>query len=170
MPAGTDKYVNVLLDSVTMSAANTLTYEEINIGLSTFDRVGLMIHRIEYFISAATMSDQTTDDDVLQMALCASNSPTAIGSDERSVYNKAESFISAMGTPATMVQTFWPIVADLGSLPNGGLLIPPRPLYLAATTVGFEAAAKVFVRLYFTTIQLKDADYFELLETFRFFE
>lgn len=170
MAAGADKYVNVMLHSVTMSGANTLTFDEMTIGLSTFDRIGILITRLEYYLSAATVSQLESNDDYYQLGITGSNAISDIGSDERSVYNKIEEFVIASGTPATAMHMRYPIIEDLSDLPGGGLLIPPRPLYLAMDSSGFSSAGKGFVRMYFVTQQLKDTDYFELLETFRFFE
>lgn len=170
MPAGADKYVNVLLHECTMSGIDTLTYSEINIGLSTFDRIGLMLHRASFYPSASTIANFEGDADFIQLAITGSNAPTDIGSDERSVFAKVESFLNFQGTPATIGVYHFPMDIDLTGMPGGGLLIPPRPLYFAAMTNGFGAAGVFYLRMYFTTVQLRDTEYFELLETFRFFE
>ena len=45
---GKDKYANIIYDEVTESAANTLTFESIDVGLNLFDKIGLKISRVEY--------------------------------------------------------------------------------------------------------------------------
>lgn len=169
MPAGQDKYANVILQTCTMSAANTLTFSEVNIGLSTFDRIGMLVSRLEYMASSTTYQELTSGADIAQVGLVGSDQVTSIGSTTRGVYDKTEWTTIPHGTPASADILVFPVIKDLSGLPGGGLLIPPRPLYLAATTGGFAAAGTFYLRLYFTTIQLKDSDYFELLETYRYF-
>jgi hypothetical protein len=62
-----------------------------------------------------------------------------------------------------------PFVVDYTSLSGGGILVAPRPLYIGMDTIGAAAAGFCTVRLYFTIITLQASEYFELLESRRFF-
>jgi hypothetical protein len=74
------------------------------------------------------------------------------------------------GTPAMFQIIDSSVTHDFSDFPGGGMLIPPKPLYVAMASTNFSAAGEGYVWIYFTIKTLKDADYFELLETFRFFE
>lgn len=171
MPAqGSDVYSNVIKKAVTMSAANTLTFEEIEIGLNLFDKVGLVIHRVAYEVGRASYLLLEGEGDDIAMAITLSNSVSSISPTERSTVDYERYQSIAYGTPANAETKKMPEIHDLSGLPGGGLLIPPKPLYLAMTSTSLASACTGTVNIYFTIKQLKDADYFELLETFRFFE
>lgn len=162
-----DKYANVLQTEVTMSAANTLTFEEIDIGASLFDRVGLLLHRIEYIPSSGSWNELQTDADQMWFGLCSSNQFSALSANERSVidYARIRRLVATNGS----VLLGDPVIHSFEGLPEYGVLTAPRPLFLAMHSSGFAGVGAVVARIYFTIIQLADADYFELLETRRYF-
>ena len=165
-----DQRANVLLSTVTQSAANTLTFNEVNVGLNLFDKIGLNIHMIQYFYNANLYADMDIDQFISQAGLVGSNQISDIGSDERPVFDKKEIYANRVGTPTSFETQFFPLISDFTGLPNGGLLLPPKPLYVAIDSTNGTTAHTLYMRLFFTIVALKDADYFELLETFRFFE
>lgn len=171
MPASAkDNFPSVLIEDITMSAANTLTFSEVQVGLNLFDKVGLIMHRIEYFFGLATYDELAANADFVQIALTSSNSLGSLGSNERALIDKLEIDCIASGAPANLNIIQAPFVKDWSGLPGGGLLIPPKPLYVGMTSVGFAAAGTGYARMYFTLKKLSDADYLELVETFRFFQ
>ena len=165
--AQADIYANIIQSEVTMSAANALTFQEINIGASIFDKIGMLIHRIEYVPSAGTISELTTTADYAWFGLGSSNQPTDMSADDRSIidYKRIRFNIQTSG----MYERVEPILSDFASLPNLGTLCAPSPLYLWMDTSGFSAAAGVVARIYFTILRLTDVQYLELIETRRFF-
>lgn len=170
MAAGVnDKYSNILALDITMSAADTLTFEEVEIGVNIFDKVGLLLHRVDIEVSNATKTALTAAADFFDVALVQSNQITTLSLQERAVIDKIK--IGGLGTGAngfTTVREPWTL--DYTGLPGGGLLTTPSPLWIAmdsasmAATIGFAT-----VRMYFTLIKLKPEEYFELLEARRFF-
>lgn len=164
--AQTDKYANVLYDTVTESSANTLTFEEVNVGLNMFDKVGLLVSRCEWTRFDAQLS---ADGDVVQFGLSASNGWSATTMAESSLITFHREELQAFGTPATLLQRSQPIVDDFSTMPGGGLLITPKPLYLFIEGGNLGAAATVRMRMYFTVIKLQPNEYFELLESRQFF-
>jgi len=164
-----DKYANVLTESVTLSAANTLTFEEMELGLSLFDKVGLLISRIEYEPAVGTLNEMTASGDEIRMALTTSESISNLRVDEKAVIHSMVYKRFDAGTAASGHFYRLPFVYDLSDLPGGGILITPRPLYLAGDTDGVASAAVLYVRIYFTVISLTPAEYFELLETRQYF-
>ena len=71
------------------------------------------------------------------------------------------------GTPANFAFMDIPIVVDFSTLPGGGIIVPPNPLYLAAKGLGLGAAQSVSVRFWYTNIALKPEEYWELVESRR---
>jgi hypothetical protein len=164
-----DKYANLLVQSVTLSAANTITFEEINIGLNIFDKIGLLIHRLEYEPSANTMQEMTADGDSVTIALTQSNSLTTLVATEVEVIDRRVWRRHDYGAAAAAEIHDDILTGDFMFFPGGGLLVPPKPLYVGASSNGLASAAVFHVRLYFSIVQLTDAEYLELLETRRAF-
>lgn len=166
MPAKQDKYANVLYDTVEESAANTLTFEEVNVGLNMFDKVGLLVNRLEY---SAFNQLLTADGDSMEFGLSASNGWTTADPGEDSVidYNKFK--VVDHGTAGNAIIWQIPYVKDFSNMPGGGILITPKPLYLFVDGDGLGNPGTVKLRMYFTIIKLAPQEYFELLEARQFF-
>ena len=165
----TDKYANIINVTVTETAANTLTFQEIEVGFSMFERVGLLIHRVEYAPEDAAYNSLISSGDTLKCALTASNTIDTINPSERAAIDTIRWHAKDVGTVADLMVYQIPAVKDFSNLPMGGILIAPRPLYVGAEATGFSAAISVQVRLYFTVVSMADSDYFELLESRRFY-
>ena len=167
MPAtGVDKYSNVLYDSVTESAANTITFESVDVGLNIFDKVGLLVSRIEY---SDWLLQIAADGDSLEWGLTTSNNLTALDPSETSIIDYNRVSLNAVGTPAIALERVEPYIKDFSTLPGGGLLITPKPLYMVADGNALANPAVVKMRMFFTVVKLKPEDYFELLESRQFF-
>lgn len=172
MPAtkkGTDKYANILNQTVTQSAADTLTFSEINIGLNIFDKVGLLINRIEFVPSKATVNLFATNADSLVMALSASNQISSLSFSANEIIDLLTLDAVTIGAAASGSVAQKPLTRTYESLPGGGLLVAPKPLYFGVDSASLGTAGVVEFRLYFTVIQLKPDEYFELLESRRYF-
>lgn len=167
--SATDKFTNILTQALTLSAANTLTFAEIDVGLNLFDRVGLLINRAEFHIRSTVMAEFTAGGDNVQLGLTASNGLSQISETERAVIYKTTMARSDFGTAGSAQFTVQPLVVDFADLPGGGMLVAPKPLYFAGDSIGLASAHTFYLRLFFTIMTLKDADYFELLESRRFF-
>lgn len=170
MPSGNiDKFVNVINQPLTMSAANTLTFSEINVGLNLFDKVGLLVTRIEYDPTIATLQDLDTDGDLITMGLVASNTISSLLATQAEVIDQTSLSVIHAGAAASAEFFNRPFVHDFSTQPGGGLLVPPRPLYASAMSAGMTAAGVFYLRLYFIIYKLNDSEYLELLETRRAF-
>lgn len=166
--AAKDKFANILNFSVTLSAANTLTFEEINIGLNLFDKVGLLVHRVKFGISS--IEDQLNEDnDAWQAGLTTSDQLSGLGLDQQAVIDMFSQTCHEYGTAGNMLVLDQTYQVDYSGFPGGGLLIAPKPLYLGLTTVGYSSAATMNGRLFFTVMKMSPSDYFELLESRQFF-
>lgn len=161
-----DNFANVIYDAVTESGANTLTFEEINVGLNIFDKVGMVIHLIEYSNHINLLQ---ADDDSITFGLTQSNGWTTVDPSESSIITYEDFSIAGFGTAANALQRQTPYVRDFSTLPGGGILVTPKPLYLFAKGTNLGSAATVKVRIYFTIMKLKPEEYFELLEARQYF-
>jgi len=164
-----DKYANILTQEITMSAADTLTFTEVSIGLSIFDKVGILISRIEYHPSVTTMNLMIADDDKLFHAVTTTNTLASLNAREMSIldYHTLNMQVVAAGSGVQLYET--PIVRDFANLPGGGLLITPRPWYVALSSTSLGTAGVSVFRFFFTVVKLTPQDYFELLETRTYF-
>lgn len=161
-----DMYANVLYDEVTESAANTLTFESIDVGLNIFDKVGMKLSRLEY---SNFFGNLAADADVIRFGLSQSNSWTTPTPAESSVIDFNQFTVAAYGTAGNALIHEQPYVKDFSTLPGGGLLIAPKPLYLFAVGSNLSAASNVRIRMFFTIVTLKPEEYFELLEARQYF-
>jgi len=165
----TDKYVNILNQSLTLSAANTLTFQEVNLGLNLFDKVGLLIHQIRIDLDNGTLRGLVASTDDVIMALTTSNQVSDLALSKQAVIDNFGLVAVANGTPGDTVIYREPFIMDYTMLPEKGILIAPKPLYLAGISSGLAAVATYNVRIMFTVVPLSGEDYFELLESRQFF-
>jgi hypothetical protein len=152
-----------------MTGANTLTFDEIDVGVNIFDKAALILSRLEYDPAAASLQDLDDDGDQIVMGLTASNNISSLSPNQAEVIDRVMVLEIEQGTPANFVHFTNPIVHDFSGLPGGGLLIPPKPLYLAAYSSGMTVAGVVDIRMYFRILRLEASQYLELLETRRAF-
>lgn len=164
-----DRYPNIINITVTETAANTLTFQDANIGFSAFDRVGLMIHRIEYYPENSVFNEMVADTDFIHFGLSASNQIDSLNASERAIIDTVRIKANLRGTAANLFLVELPVVRDYSDLPGGGLLVAPRPLYAGCVGNGLGNAHVIQVRIYFTTMKMSDSDYFELLESRQFY-
>jgi len=164
-----DKFVNIVNVPLVMSAANTITFEEINIGLNLFDKVGLLLTRLEFDPVTATLQDLDSDGDSMIMGLTSSANLTSLVIEQAEVIDQVSLVRVDAGAAANFHIVRRPITHDFSTQPGGGLLVPPKPLYAAGFSAGMTVAGYFFLRLYFIIYKLNDAEYLELLETRRAF-
>lgn len=171
MPASVkDQYTNIVQVGVTQSATDTLTFQEVDMGLTIFQKVGLIINRVEVQLSSTVYALLAANADRGQIGLTQSNQITSIGIQEAAVLMQHEIKVQTVGTPASAFFVEDPLVFDYTGLPGGGLLITPKPLYAAVNSDGLGSAmTEIIFRLYFQIVELKAEEYFELLEARRFF-
>lgn len=157
-----DLYSNIALPSVTLSAANTLTFSQLQMGIGLFAGQALLLHRVLWFPNVATVREIVAATDSLYMALTVSNRLAGIA-DVTDPSVIALQAVVGVGANVESVKT--PLVSDFTQLPGGGKLIPANPLFLAGYSLGFAAAAVIRAQLDFSFVQLGDADYLELLQS-----
>jgi len=156
-----DEYANVAFGAVTLSAANTLTFSQIQMAIGMFQGIAMLIHRIAWQPTATSLREIVAATDSLHMALTSSNRLTAI-------YDLSDPSIIAqmqiIGIGVAVANEKLPLISDFTMLPGGGKLIAANPLYLAAVSGGFASAAVCRAQIDFTFIELADRDYMELIQ------
>lgn len=168
MPASqTDKFANKFYGAVTESAQGTLTFAEIQTNVSVFDKVAWVLHRLEWYISTTILDLLAGDKDYLSMALVSSNKISALGLDNPAVIDLYNLVMLDYGTPGNNQILEFPMIRDFSQLPGGGVIITPRPLYVALVSDSIATPATAACRGYFTIRQLAADEYLELVDFYR---
>ncbi len=157
-----DRYTNLASVTVTMSAANTMTFVELLTGISIGQGMGMIIDQIDYFPYSTTLTQMTANSDQITMGWTTSNELTALALNDRRVLHMSEFSRHDFGTAAS---------AQFIQMPGEHQFFPPLiiaapRLYFGVNTAGFASAAVVASRLYFRYIELTSQEYLELAETF----
>jgi len=101
------------------------------------------------------------------MAVTSSDNPTDLTPDQVAIIDMTKTVRADMGTAATAKLINWPIIRDFSQLPGGGLIVPPNPIYLAVLGVAQPGVQTLDARIYYTAIQLKGDEFWELVEARR---
>lgn len=156
-----DAYANRAIEYISMSAADTLTFKQIVMGVGVFQGVGIVLHRVEFQPGLATMREFAAATDSLDVGIVTSDSLT-------SIVGSAPSIIYAhrvVGMGAVSIPWHLPIIADFTDLPGGGVILPANPIFIAMNSAGFAAAGNMYSRLWFSFKELSDKDYLELIQS-----
>ena len=161
-----DSYSNKGYGSVTESGAGVLTFSEIQTNVSIFEKVAWVIQRIEWYLAQATVTLLVDSADHLECALVASNSVASLGLEIPGVIDVVDlQRYQASGVGFTYQVMPW--IRDFSNLPGGGLIIAPRPLFLAILGTSLATPASVECRFYFTQKILRAEEYLELIDFYR---
>lgn len=161
-----DAYANLAAINLTMSGADTLTFDKFDFPVSVMEKVGLLISRIEYFF--LNLSQLNSSGDYAVAAITVSkNTASLIDIEDPTIIDSARVLRFDVGAAASGFFYDQPVIRDLSTLPGGGLLVAPNPLYVAENSVGAGAALGVAVRMYYTLKDLKPDEYWQLVESRR---
>lgn len=162
-----DQFPNLCIGTVTESGANTLTFKKIDTQISFNQKVAWILARIEYFVGALGAANFNGDGDILEYGLSVSSSFATAQLQEVTIvdYNSIQRL--DYGTAAVEHSMQQPFVKDFSSLPGGGLIIPPSPLYLWAKGTGLVSASTAIARMYYTLLEMSTDQFWELVEARR---
>jgi len=163
-----DVFVNQAYGGCTELVAGTLAFSEIQTGISLFEKVAWVVHRIMWFEEDLVRILDV--DDFLVSALVCSNRLNGLSLQDPAVIDIIQIGEWIEGTPASGHLVEKPIVHDFTNLPGGGLIVPPKPLYIAHVGVSLAAATAVNARIFFTHKELAPDEYWELVESRRMVE
>jgi len=160
-----DRFANTFSAIVTLSAANTLTYAEMNFGITLRDRVAIVIDELYFIIAQGALTEMTTLGDNCQMAISVSDQPTNLMdyADRRILYStrvSRQDFGTAAGGQFFRVPVKESFAPPLIALPNR--------LFFGATSVGLASAQQFQLRMHFRTVSItQDQQLVEVLEAFQ---
>lgn len=169
--SSTDEFANVATITVTESAANTLTYKKLETGISLNEKVAWVINRVEYFATGNFSTDFNTANDRAFIALSVAQTMATLSAAasyvdptllDLYVLSREDFGIASSGG---MFER--PFVKDFSTLPGGGIIVPPTPLYAAVQGVGLANPQTVVVKMYYTLLNLSTDQYWQLVEARR---
>lgn len=159
-----DIYANRAFAAVTMSAANTITFQQLNFAVGVFQGVALKLLRVEWHPGSSDIQEIVAAADRLTFALTLRDDLTSLDPTNQSIVCRKSIFLNRDLTAEANL-FHMPIITDFTTMPEGGLLVPANPIYMAAVTAGFAGAATVRAVLYYIFVQLSDRESIELLQT-----
>lgn len=169
MPAKTAKVADVFgnraFKTVTQSAANAITFEQIQFGVGLFQGVALVLSRVEWFPPAATLQEIVAGTDDFQMAICNRDDLATLSATNQSVMVLKHVAPVVAGAAANLQDIELPLISDLSTIPGGGLIMPSNPIYLGIDSIGAANPLVCNAILYFVFRQLTDSEYVELIQT-----
>jgi hypothetical protein len=166
----TDKFANIATITINESAANTLTFKKLETGINLMEKIAWVISRIEYMATTYfTVLDGNNDQ--IHMGLCVANNltsmVTAAAYADPSLLDKIVYERTDTGTAANATLSVKPYVKDFSDLPGGGIIVPPSPLYGFVQGVGNANVNSVIIKLFYTSMIVPPADFWELVEARR---
>lgn len=163
---GKQSYADKFYGSVQESAANTLTFSEIMTNISIMEKWAWILHRLEWSMDLPSYDEVSAVGDMLEMALTMSNRISGLSLADAAVIDKAQQAI-VVETAVGIQRELLPLIRDFTGLPGGGLIIPPRPLYVAVKGTSLANPCFVEVRGYYTPVQVSGEAYYDLLDAYR---
>ena len=163
----TDKFSNIAHLAVSESAATTLTFEKLGLGTGIFEKMAMIIHRIEYEPSAASFALLDVVGHEMAFAWTTSDQISGLAKDSAQVIDRVAWTIQTWGTMANAEIINKPLIHDFSNLPSGGLIVPATDLYLAAIGTSLGSATYCRSTIYFTYRSLKGDEFWELVEATR---
>lgn len=165
MASPKDIYSNKAYGSVLESAANTLTFAEIRTNVNVFSKIAWIVNRVEWYVNVATVGLILAGADGLLMALTASDNIPDLGLDNPSVIDLNQWSLFLVTSGMEMINM--PLIRDFSALPGGGLIIAPRPLFVAVQGISLATPATVECRISFRQIEMSAVEYLELIDFYR---
>ncbi len=161
-----DKYANQGFINL-VPTLNALSFAELATFVSVFEKKAFLIHRVEYAPATTSILEFDSEVDSMVFGLCTNNTwsiPT-LGEPAIFDFNSVVTSLTGAGVSSHLVHTPW--VKDLSTVAGGGMLVPSRPIYFWMKSEGWAAAGAMGCRIYFTVVDLKAEEYWELVEATR---
>lgn len=161
-----DTFANVAAINAAETVAGTIAYAKFAFPFSIQDKMALLISRIEYWFGNVSKLDTTTD--AIYGALLAAPSivDVTVQSDPVMI-DSARIQRLDFGTAGSAQLLEQPYIKDFSNLPGSGLLVAPSPLYAAVQSVGASSAVSMWLRMYYTYMELSTDEYWQLVESRR---
>lgn len=163
---GADQFANIAAIRCIESVANTLTFKKLETGVSLFEKIAWVLHRLEYYHDNTATTFAATGD-TLTFGLATSDQIITPTGENAAVLDYEQVERQDMGAAANGSLRWLPLVKDLTNLPSGGIIVPPNPLYLWVKGVSLPVVGNVMCRIFYTTVKLTPDQYWELVEARR---
>lgn len=160
-----DRFANVFTAELTMSAANTGSYAELQFGITLRDMLAIAIDEIYFYPSSGSLAEMTAAGDEVAFAITVSDQVGNLFNlaDRRILFLKRLKRLDA-GTAATgnlielpLKESFFP-----------PLIVIPNRIYFAMISIGLASAADGQIRMHYRTVSItKDQQLIEVLEAFQ---
>jgi hypothetical protein len=151
----------------TESAGSTLTFKKLETGISLFEKMAWLISRVDYFLHLGTLDLMVGAADAVYCALVATDQMTSLALTNAAVIDMLYLGTVLRGVAANLTIKECMVSHDLSTLPGGGLLVPPNPLYGAVVGGSLASAATITMKLFYTNYELSVEEYWELVESRR---
>lgn len=163
--ASEDRFANVFTAEATASAANALTFAEMNFGITLRDRVAIVIDTLYFWPTRATLLEYTVAGDILEFALTVSDQVTDLSDlADRRILHQMTHLRMDFGTAAGGTLATFPLVTSF----SPPLIALPNRLFFAHKSLGLATATMVQMRMHFRTVSItQDQQLIEVLEAFQ---
>lgn len=161
-----DSRPNLAAIKITEAVAGTLAYAKFAFPFSIMDKMGILIHRLEYWVDSLSLLSSATA--TLFMGLAQASAIVNIQNQDDPAIVDSVSFQRldyGVAGSAEIVQN--PYVKDFSSLPGDGILVAPSPLTGMILSSGAAGVTHGWLRMYYTYMQLSTEDYWQLVESRR---
>jgi hypothetical protein len=156
-----DKYCQRAFATVTQSAIDTLTFEQVRFAVGLYQGVALKIHQVHYYPDVATCRQLVNVNDMLEVGLTTTNKISSLDPMDQAVLGLKR--LVGVSTHTELVHN--PLVIDFSNLPEGGILVPANPVYIALSSAGFASVGLCRAVVYLSFVSLTDTEYLEVLQT-----
>lgn len=162
----TSNFPSKLVIRNTESAQGTLTFKKVETGLSVYDPVSWVIHKIQSHVATAELAKLNSSGDYIAWALTSTNTLTTSTQtdDNPAVYMIREVGRLDFGTAASGGLFAATFEDDYSTMPGGGLLVLPNPFYGSIFSNGAASAVTANMVIWYSQITLTDKDYTNLIQ------
>jgi len=160
-----DRFANVFSVELTLSAANTVTFVELNFGIQLRDRLAIVIDQMFVKVSESTLALMTANSDRIVATLTNSDQITDISdfNDRRNLV-VTDLIRQDFGTAASGQLIKMPVVTEF----NPPMIALPTRLFLGGSSGGLASAIVIQVRLHFRTVPITSEQMLsEVLDSFQ---
>lgn len=160
-----DRFANIFSVEVTLSAANTLTFSEMQFGITLRDKLAIVIDQVFIFMTAGDLSLFTANADRATFAITNSDAMTDITDygDRRNMIIKQISR-SDFGTAASGAMIQMPLTESF----SPPMIALPTRMFFAADSAGLGNPLVARLRMHFRTVPItSEQQLTEVLESFQ---
>jgi hypothetical protein len=172
---GTDKFVQVVGRSVSVTAGAVPSNSQIVFGLSILDKVGVLIHRVDFDVevSPPLPAAPVRGKIVFGISAVSMSTQVEVENDNNPAWVVRRTIMEEIdngGVAVGEARNVWPtLVADFSTLPGGAIITPPSTVFLTGWAITGTSGVVIVVRsrLYYTITELSTEDYWQLVEARR---